>query len=157
ALDESGTTKVVDLCSGAGGPWQKLREACEEEFSGIQISLTDKYPNLKAIAKVHGGAQNGTESKIEFLSESVDVRRVPGALAGFRTMFTSFHHFAPEEARAILRDAVENRQGIGIFEVPKRSWRTMLAVFLVPFTYLGAVPFLRPFRWSRLFWAYLLP
>ena len=83
--------------------------------------------------------------------------KVPRELQGFRTIFTSFHHFSPEEARAILQNAVDARQGIGIFEITRRSpsgialmfpWALMLFVF---------TPFIRPFRWSRLLCTYFLP
>lgn len=153
ALDDAGTNRVVDLCSGAGGPWPKLRAVCVREFGTVEISLTDKFPNAKArerLGKVEG-------STIRFRPESVDALDVPEELTGFRTMFTSFHHFRPQEARAILRSAVARRQGIGIFEVPKRGVRTVATVFLVPFAYLALVPFLRPFRWSRMLWSYLIP
>jgi len=42
---------------------------------------------------------------------------VPAELKGLRTMFTSFHHFLPEEARAVLQNAVDAGEGIGIFEI----------------------------------------
>jgi hypothetical protein len=160
ALEDSGAPRVVDLCSGAGGPWPKLRETCPQEFSEVEVLLTDKYPNAKALERFGPGrpaGNGGLGGAIQVDRRPVDVLDTPRDLAGFRTMFTAFHHFTPEEARAILRDAAERRQGIAIFEIPKPSVRTALAVFLVPFAYLGLVPFLRPFRWSRLLWAYLLP
>ena len=153
ALDQAGTRRVVDLCSGAGGPWPKLRQTCAEEFTGVEVCLTDKYPNVKALALFNNGDPRG----IQFERKPVDVLDIPRELSGFRTMFTSFHHFKPDEARAILRDAVTKGQGIGIFEIPKRGVRTIPSVFLVPFAYWALVPSMRPFRWSRLLWAYLLP
>lgn len=151
-LADLGTNRVVDLCSGAGGPWLKLCETCASEFAGLDVLLTDKYPNAQARERI--GASG---SSIQFRREPVDVLALSPELAGFRTMFTSFHHFTPPEGREILRSAVASRQGIGIFEIPKRSARTILAVFVVPFAYLALVPSMRPFRWSRLLWTYLLP
>jgi hypothetical protein len=153
ALRECGTQHVVDLCSGAGGPWPKLRETCAQEFADVEICLTDKYPNAKALKRFDDGQASG----IRLRRESVDILDMPRELSGFRTMFTSFHHFRPDEARAILKSAVENQQGIGVFEIPKRGARAIPSVFLVPVAYWGLVPFMRPFRWSRLLWAYLLP
>jgi hypothetical protein len=153
ALDDAGTRRVVDLCSGAGGPWPKLRQTCANEFADIEILLTDKYPNAKALARF----SNGEPCVIRFERTSVEVLDIPRELSGFRTMFTSFHHFRPKEARAILRDAVAKEQGIGVFEIPKRGIRTIPSVFLAPFAYWALVPFLRPFHWSRLLWTYLLP
>jgi hypothetical protein len=83
--------------------------------------------------------------------------KVPSELKGFRTMFTSFHHFSPEEARAILQNAVDAGEGIGIFEITRRAPLTLGLMFawaLMPFVY---TPWIRPFRWSRLLWTYLVP
>jgi hypothetical protein len=72
-------------------------------------------------------------------------------------MFTSFHHFSPEDARAILQNAVDAREGIGIFEITRRAPLTIGLMFpwaLMPFV---CTPWIRPFRWSRLLWTYLIP
>ena len=49
-------------------------------------------------------------------------------------------------------------EGIGVFECAERS---LLMVFLVaiatPIRVLVVTPFIRPFRWSRLLWTYLIP
>jgi hypothetical protein len=72
-------------------------------------------------------------------------------------MFTAFHHFQPEQARAVLADAVRQRQGIAIFEATQRSPLALLLMLLAPLVVLATTPFIRPFRWSRLFWTYLIP
>jgi hypothetical protein len=51
-------------------------------------------------------------------------------------MFTSFHHFRPAAAEAIIQNAVDARQGIGIFEVTRRS---LSAITLVAFLVFHAV------------------
>lgn len=117
------------------------------------IVLTDKFPNLPALARTRAA----TRGRVQFHSESVDATRVPAGLDGFRTLFTSFHHFRPDAARAILRDAMRSRQGIGVFEVTARRPIAVLAGALVPLLVLLAAPFIRPFRWSRLGWTYLPP
>jgi hypothetical protein len=87
----------------------------------------------------------------------VDARAVPAELAGFRTLFAAFHHFLPADARRILADAAAARQGIAIFEATQRSRRALLLMVLLPVVILLVTPFIRPFRWSRLAWTYLLP
>jgi hypothetical protein len=152
AMEDAGTQRIVDLCSGGGGPWLRL----QQEFgkgSGIpiSISLTDKYPNHEAFARA--GATGG----VDFCSVPVDAMHIPADLDGFRTIFSSFHHFGPNDARAMLADAVAGRQGIGVFEAAKRNVRTMLATLAVPFLAWYVTPGIRPFRWSRIVWTYLLP
>ncbi len=152
AMEDAGTHRIVDLCSGGGGPWLRLQEqfATTEGFP-VSISLTDKYPNRKAFTGT------GVAEGMEFYSTPVDVLRVPGDLNGFRTIFSTFHHFNPEAARAILADAAIRRQGIAVFEAAKRSFRTMIATAAVPVLCWYVTPFIRPFRWSRILWTYLLP
>jgi len=72
-------------------------------------------------------------------------------------MFSSFHHFPPAEARAILQDAVNCRQGIGIFEMTGRDAATILRIFMAPFFVMRLTGSIRPFRWSRLLLTYLIP
>ena len=73
-------------------------------------------------------------------------------------MFNAFHHFRPNDGIRILRDAGQARQPIAIFDVPDRTAFVITATFvLTPFLVLLATPFIRPFRWRRLFWTYLLP
>jgi len=154
ALEHSGARAVVDLCSGAGGPWMwMLRFLDGREDSLLRVYLTDKYPNAAAFGRV----KNVSDSRITYFPAPVDATNIPAELTGFRTLFTSFHHFNPDEARAILQDAVRNRQGIGVFEIAGRSPLTFFGVVLIPFLALLFAAAARPFRWSRLLWSYLIP
>ncbi len=57
----------------------------------------------------------------------------------------------------LLADAVQSRQGIGAFEFSERSLRCVLATAISPLLVLIVTPWIRPFRWSRLFWTYAVP
>jgi hypothetical protein len=140
ALERTRARRIIDLCSGAGGPWTRVAA-----HMGVPVLLTDLYPH-------RGGAPG-----LAFHPHPVDARAVPTVLDGFRTIFTAFHHFPPPAARAILADAVRRGQGIGVFELARRA---PLEMAVVAFTWLGtvvALPFMRPWRWSRFFWTYLPP
>lgn len=153
ALDAAGSRSIVDVCSGSGGPWLDLSQKLRGDTGAYCIWLTDKFPNLAAFENVKTASANG----IDFYPGPVDATRVPVELDGFRTMFSSFHHFPPAQARAILQSAVDARQGIGIFEITSRSASAvgmMFLWFLTPFVF---TPSIRPFRWSRLFYTYVLP
>ena len=153
-LQSTSTVSVIDMCSGGGGPWLDLSRRLQKIApSSLQILLTDKYPNLAAFQSASAVSQD----HITFHSAPVDATKVPPELRGFRTMFTSFHHFQPVEARAVLQNAVDARQGIGIFEVTRRAPTTIALMFLwalLPFLF---APWIRPFRWSRLLFSYVLP
>ena len=152
-LDSARSRSIVDMCSGGGGPWWNLSRKLQDDGPPFHIWLTDKYPNLRPFQNVSATSEN----HIRFYPDSVDARKVPRELMGFRTMFTSFHHFSPEQARAILQNAVDAGQGIGIFEITRRAPSTIGLMFpwaLIPFVF---TPLIRPFRWSRLFWTYMVP
>ena len=153
ALRESGSTTVIDLCAGGGGPVAVLSQALKREGVAVRFVLTDKFPNLPAFARLerdHPG--------IEGDPDSVDATAVPARLTGFRTVFNAFHHFKPADARAVMRSAVEARQPIGVFEIPERTIPIVIATaVLTPVLVLLATPFIRPFRWSRLLFTYPLP
>lgn len=154
ALRMSGAQSVVDLCSGGGGPWVGLQRLLEKEHNlTVQVRLSDKYPNFAALRRLRGIS----DGKVTFHPDPVDAKAVQPALKGFRTMFTCFHHFQPEEAREILQNAVHSGEGIGVFEIPQRRPLTILFTFLMPISALVFAPVVRPFRWSRLVWTYLIP
>jgi hypothetical protein len=57
----------------------------------------------------------------------------------------------------MLADAVAQQQGIAVFEAAKRDLSTMAATFAIPILNWYVTPGIRPFRWSRMLWTYLLP
>jgi hypothetical protein len=154
ALDSTHSNSIVDLCSGAGGPWLDLSPRLHgNQPSGLQILLTDKFPNLTTVENLSAAAGN----HITFYPHSVDATKVPRELKGIRTIFTSFHHFPPEEARAVLRDAVNSHQSIGVFEITRRAPLTIALMFPWALLLFVGTPWMRPFRWSRLLWTFLIP
>lgn len=152
ALERTREREIVDLCSGGGGPWLRLLSEFGDE-PPISVLLTDKYPNALGAHRVAVASHGRIRGEIR----SVDATAVPHDLRGFRTMFTSFHHFQPSAARAILADAVNNRVGIGIFEFTERSLVGVAALAMTPLAVLLAVPFLRPMRWQTLLFTYGVP
>lgn len=154
ALKAEGTDRLVDLCSGAGGPWSWLYRLVENEDIGrVEVCLTDKYPNIASFERL----REASGGRISYCAEPVDAAKIPAQLRGFRTLFTSFHHFSPVEAAAVIQNAVDTRQGIAIFEAPRRKTLSILMVVLMPLSALLMGPFIRPFRLSRMIWTYLLP
>lgn len=154
AIDAAGAHRVIDLCSGGAGPWPWLYSVLQADGSDpVEIVLTDKFPNLAAFEN----ACRKSCGTVVYSSKPVDASRIPAGLSGFRTVFTSFHHFSPAEAVAILRDAAAHRQGIAIFEAARRRPVTIASTYAVLIAALLTAPFMRPFRVSRLFWTYVLP
>lgn len=154
ALSMSGARRIIDLGSGGGGPWLALYPRLQfDDGTPIPITLTDLLPNLQSLR----AAQAKAPTQIDFVDNPVDATAVPASMQGLRTLFTTFHHFEPPAAQAILQDAVNTGQAIAIFEQTRRTPAAlMFMAILAPIALLG-VPLIRPFRWSRLFWTYVLP
>lgn len=142
-LGELRSERVIDLCSGGGGPWVNLhREFDDLKECTPTVYLTDLYPNGSAFEV----SRNISSGRILFCSESVSATNVPTHLTGFRTLFSAFHHFSPHMAKSILHDAVRSNEGIAIFEISRRNPIVILTT-----------PFIKPFSWQRLFWTYIIP
>lgn len=153
ALRRTDARRVVDLASGGGGPWPRFLELLAREGAAPPVILTDRFPNHRALERlraVTGGA-------LDFHPGSVDATAVPRDLAGFRTLFTSFHHFRPDAARAVLGDAVRRGDGVAAFEITRRDPLSLVLNLLGVAAVLLAVPFVRPFRWDRLLFTYVIP
>ena len=151
-IADCGAVRVVDLCSGGGGPWLSPSwRAALARHEPLSVVLTDKFPSDVLSIRLRG------DSSLSTADFSVDAAGVPASLKGFRTIFSSFHHFPDDMARAVLADAVRCGDGFAMAEVTSRTPRAFATMFLMPvFAWLLA-PFTRPFRWSRVLLTYLLP
>lgn len=148
ALQRTGATQIVDLCSGGSGPMVHLLRRLPPD---VPVVLTDLYPNLESFdmaARESGG-------RIRYVPEPVDATRVGAELPGLRTMCNSFHHFRPEDARRILEGAVAARQPLAIFEIVDRLAFPIMP--LVGLTSLILMPFVKPRRLDWLFLTYVIP
>lgn len=157
ALQHAQTNEIVDLCSGGSGPWRRLQPLLAEAGCPVQVTLTDRFPDPDCLDR---WAAEGHPS-LRYLSEPVDAAQVPVHFTGMRTMFEGFHHFPPTQARAILADAAEKKSSIGIFDAGLRKPAGYLLLALSPLitilTYLIITPWLKPRRFSRFLWTYLIP
>ncbi len=137
-LERGKPVEIVDLCSGSGGPMPQILEELRKNGYDARATLTDLYPNPTSTL----------DSRLSWVTEPVDATRVSLRLTGVRTMFSAFHHFRPEDARAILTDAFDRRRAICIFESGPGTLGGVLTMALVPVNVLLLMLFARPFRWS---------
>ena len=154
-LDELGETKVLDLCSGGGGSMQRIAQGLNTvPARGVSITLSDKFPNVPAFTYI----SERSKGAIDFKGSPIDAAQVPKDIQGFRTMFSAVHHFTPGTIQVILKDAVDNHRGIGLFDGGDKNVFTILGMMLFhPIAFLVCTPFFRPYRFSRLFFTYMLP
>jgi hypothetical protein len=152
ALHASGARRIVDLCSGGGGPIATVVRDLAQRGIGVEALLTDLYPNaagLRALA--------GASPRIRFEEKPVDATAVPRELDGFRTLFNAFHHFRPEQARRILADAAAARQPIAVFELVSRQPFVLASMLFAPLLAAISMFLLRPLRWDWIALSWLVP
>lgn len=154
ALSATGDTRVVDLCAGGGGDWELLHRAIPQIAQGqARVTLTDYYPNVAAFQALSAKAPQ----VFDYRAEPVSAMQVPPELTGFRTLFSSFHHFREPAAAGILRDAVAQRQGIAIVESTQRHPLMLAYMLLTPLLVMLLTLIEGPRTPSRLFWTFVLP
>ncbi len=153
ALAATGSTEIVDLCSGGGGPVRILAEELAARGKPVTVKLTDAYPNAPALQH----AAEGSNGRITWEPTPVDATAVPASLTGFRTIFNAFHHFRPDTARRILADAARARRPIGVFEVVSREPLPLIGMLTAPLMVMLTMPLWRPFRWQWILWTWLVP
>jgi len=151
-IARTGSRHIIDLCSGAGGPWKNLNRYLKSRDLDVTVTFTDLYPNvsLKLNANKYGGSFSAW-------SGSVDAANPPPELKGLRTIFTSFHHFTESDAKKILSDAVKKHEAIAILDAPQRSIKGIIVVTLAGLTIFFLTPFIRPFSLKRILSTYLVP
>lgn len=74
---ETGERRLVDLCSGGGGPALAIADQLRE-LHGLEpdLTLTDLYPNRPALERVN----NATTTGARYLEQSIDATSVPTEL-----------------------------------------------------------------------------
>jgi hypothetical protein len=150
-LEERRGTRIRDYCSGAGGPWPRLLAAVSTTVPGVRLELSDAYPNADALTHFPAG------TPVTYRDTPLSPTDLWPAGATLVTMFAAFHHFPPGDAQQILRRANESQTPIAIFEVTQRSVRALVLMCIVPIAVLLLTPAIRPFRWWRLLFTYLIP
>jgi hypothetical protein len=152
AMRSTNASQFVDLCSGNGGPWLVLAQEIERQTGqSVSVVLTDKFPSQETRRR------NDALEWLTYIEYPVDARCVPGHLRGVRTLFNGLHHFQRDDAKAVLQDAVANRQPIVVFESLQRDWFALAQALMLPVCVLFLTPFVRPLRWSRLVLTYIIP
>lgn len=156
ALDASPQRRVVDLCSGAGGPMPRVMEEVRAQSDeAVELVLSDLYPNTVAAARLSDASKG-----VRYEEGSVDAAAVPETLGGVRTIVCGLHHMRPEQARAIVEDARKKRQPFVAFEISDNSapfvlWWTAIPIGFVMAFFL--TPFVRPLTWRQIIFTYLIP
>lgn len=154
-LIKTNNSTILDLCSGSGGAMEGVYENLQQTMGKkVKIVLSDLFPSLLVYQHLHDKTSGG----ISYIDVPVDACTVPGDMQGFRTLFSGFHHFQPPKAKAIITNAIACQKEIGIFDGGNKNIAMVLAIIILhPILLFFCTPFIKPFRWSRLVFTYLLP
>jgi hypothetical protein len=148
------TTTLVELGSGGGGPALQIGKLLRGGgMGGVEVVMTDLYPNVPRLT--YAAQRSPVPARAH--AAPVDACAVPRELQGFRLICNAFHHLPEPVATAALADAVAARQGFALLELVSRDVPGFLQVVFGCAIQLLAMPFVRPFRWQRLLFTYVLP
>jgi hypothetical protein len=153
-LRDTGSGEIIDMASGATGPVLHLLPALRELVGAdVKVTLSDLFPTETGQKKVAAL----DDPAVRYLSTPVDATRAPAELQGVRTIFGAFHHFPPELAKGVLRDAFQKRRSLAIFEISARKPPLIAGGFFMPLMVLFITPMIRPLRLGQVLLTYLIP
>ncbi len=156
-LTASGHSRIVDLCSGAGGPMIDVVERLRAGGREVELVLTDLYPNTEAAARVERDHE-----QMHYVTESVDASD-PGRVAdnAVRSICCALHHMPPDVAKKILKSAHDDKAPFVAFELSDNSappiplwWIGLLPTFIFSFFVSLKV---RPMTFNQFFFTYVIP
>lgn len=151
--DRTDTRRIVDLCSGAGGPTPYVLKAAADKGVELEGVLTDLYPDVETL----NWAVEKSGGRLRIESNPVDATDVPDHLSGIRTIFNGLHHFRPDVVRKMLQDTASDGQPFLAVEFAGRSPSHLLSIASLAPVSLLLRPFIRPFNWKHWFYTYVIP
>ncbi len=155
-MKKTGTTKIVDLCSGSGGPMLDTVVLLRNKYKieNVKLTLSDLYPNLEEAKRI-----NRVYDYIRYRTSPLDATKLNNVEEGILTMVGSFHHMKPKSARSILVEAQRKNQPICILEINKK-FPIVLWWLFVPLSAilcLFITPMVKPLTAKQIIFTYLIP
>ena len=151
SLPYSSQKRIVDLCSGNGGPMPDVIAELPEDVS---LELTDLYPDQQTASRIN----SSSEDNISYRTDPVDATSF--SEPGLRTMICSFHHMKPEVAKGILKSASVSGEPIVLYEISDNSMPLAIAWLALPVNIIMSLFVTvkaRPVTWYQLLFTYLIP
>jgi hypothetical protein len=146
---------LLDLASGYGGPVTTMLHAVKKR--GIEpprFVLSDFNPNIERFRflSIEDSNISYFGGRVDAMDPQKEIRKYP------RTMFDAIHHFTPENAGKILKNASEHSEGIfiaestdrALYQVPRAGIGCFLASLISPF-------FMQPFSVKETVFTWAIP
>lgn len=134
---------IIDLASGAGGPWPMLWPSLSHQFPGGKLTFSDLHPPANPEALWH-------EHAVSIMNPDT---WPPGGL----TLFTALHHLRPPEVAAFFRMLATQNRPLFIAEFTERRLGRVLGMLLSPLLVWLHTPNVRPRSFGRWLFTYLIP
>jgi hypothetical protein len=119
------------------------------------------HENRIVVINKKGGAGFETVDHLiqsKFDRTSVDSTNFSASEKGLYLSVNTFHQFNIQEAKAILTEVSHKRYPIVVVEGNNDSlWQVFGMTVIVPLTVLLTAPFVKPFRFERLIFTYIIP
>lgn len=152
AAHAGGTKRVIDLGSGYGGPVLLLaEEICNAVGPGTEIVLTDLKPAPQIVSCIN------RSGLVTYREQPVNASEPPSDEPGIWTILNAMHHLKPDQARALLKRAYDQRRPIAVFETTSKTIRGAFGACFIPFFVWLVTLRIRPISFFRLFFTYVLP
>ena len=153
-LQDSGKRRIVDLCSGGGGPLLSLLEPIDQRMQvPVEVVLTDLHPRSEILEPV---AQRNPQ-QLSWWPNPVDATRPPELPEGIYTIFEGLHHLEKAQVRELLEHCKTTHRTIAAFEISTKTLHNVLGLPFIPLAVLAFTPWIRPFSVRRLLLTYLVP
>lgn len=118
-LDRAGTSEVLDVGSGAGGPASILAERLHARGRDVRFLLSDLFPRVDVWRRL----QHEQPHNITFVAEPVDATAIPASLSDgrARALLNVLHHLPPDLAASVIKSAIRARAPLFIAEGFERN------------------------------------
>lgn len=179
AIEGNDRWKVIDFCSGSGGPTPSIEKHLQIQRakagrSPVAFYLSDISPNIDAYVMHASRSAN-----LSFIPDPVDATNPPFAAISSNTpgdkeaarelgyehdgckvmrLFSlAFHHFDDEGAKRVIKSTMNTSDAVVIFELQERRIGSLMLMLLEPFlVYIMAI-FWFAGDWFYLALTYLVP
>lgn len=142
-MRQSGSRRFLECCSGSGEALRLLVGALPDaDATDKRFVMSDLFPLPRFVQQINRG---GGE-RFSYHPEPVDVRNIQQQVDSPRIFINAFHHFAPAEAREILRDSVRGGQGLVLMEYCRHAPMAYLSVMLGTLLFMLTVPWVVKLR-----------
>lgn len=163
-LDKTGGQKILDLCSGGGGGTLDIFQRIRTQFPKAELLLTDNKPNEAGLERIKAMK----DPQVSYKKEAVNAYELPNLNAQVFTMAGALHHFKADDARLLFASVIKREVPFAFFDVAASPMLRRIPLLLTPPLVLAnafmliivsllMVPFIRPFRFRRLFFTYAVP